>query len=154
MNRSRFNKLAEAAYQRVADHAGPFGLGEVVAEITAELSTEAASAELIAEFARSLAERADERAAKRADSEQMDLLTGEVEALDAVWRIGGGQRVRARDATREHVLAWLEIRGRNAERVREAYERDRQQVAELLVYMTDAMTVAEAVRARKAALPQ
>ena len=151
MNRSRFNKLAEAVYDRVADEADQFDIAEVVDEIARELSTEQATTELIREFAQSLAERADDRRAKRADSGQMDLLTGEVEALDAVWRIGGGRRVRARDATREHVLAWLAIRGDNAARVVSAYDRDRQQVAELLVYMTDdRMTVAQAVEARKA----
>ena len=154
MNRSRFNKLAEAAYDRVADQADQFDIADVIAEIARELSTEAVTEELIREFAHSLAERADDRAAKRADSGQMDLLTGEAEALDAVWRIGGGRRVRARDATREHVLAWLAIRGDNAERVRDAYERDRHQVAELLVFMTDdETTVATAVAARKAARP-
>lgn len=154
MNKSRFNKLAEAAYDRVAAHDGHFDIGDVVAEIIAELSTESASAELISAFAQSLAERADDRAAKRADSGQLDLLTGEVVALDAVWRLGGGRRVRARDASRDDVLAWLAIRGSNADRVREAYERDRQQIAELLVFMADGMTVGEAVAARKAAQPR
>lgn len=152
MNRSRYNKLADAAYDRVADGADHFDITEVIDEIVRELSSEEATAELLREFAQTLAERADDKRAKRADSGQLDLLTGEPEALDAVWRIGGGRRVRARDARREDVLAWLAIRGDNAERVREAYERDRQQVAELLVFMADdETTVAAAVAARKAA---
>lgn len=152
MNRSRFNKLAEVAYDRVADQADHFDITQVIDEIRAELSREDTTSELIAAFAQSLAERADDRRAKRADSGQLDLLTGEPEALDAVWRLGGGRRVRARQATRGDVLAWLAIRGDNAARVAEAYERDRQAVAELLVHMADdEMTVEQAVKVRREA---
>jgi hypothetical protein len=152
VNRSRFNKLAEAVYDRIAEAGGHFDITKVVDEIARELSSEDASSELIREFAQSLAERADDRRARRAESGQMDLLTGEVEALDAVWRLGGGRRVRVRDATRDDVLLWLEIRGHNAERVAAAYEKDRQVVVELLAFMTDEhMTVPQAIEARKAA---
>ena len=152
MNRSRFNKIAEAAYDRIAEAGGHFDISQVTAEIVAELSTEQASADLIAAFAQSLAERADDRRASRADSMQMDLLTGEVAALDAVWRVGGGRRVRVRDATREDVLLWFGIRSRNVELVNAAFEKDRHLVAELLVFMPDLhTTVPQAIEARKAA---
>lgn len=154
MNRSRYNKIADAAYDRVAEGADHFDIADVIDEIVRELSTEDASTELIREFAHTLAEKADDKRAKRADSGQLDLLTGEAEALDAVWRIGGGRRVRARDAKREDVLAWLAIRGDNAARVVAAYDKDRQQVAELLVYMADEKTtVAQAVERRKRQQP-
>ena len=150
MNRSRYRKLAEAAYERVAANEDHFDVTDVIDEIVRELSSEDASSELIHEFAASLAEKADEKAAKRADSGQMDLLTGEVEALDAVWRIGGGRRVKARNANRDDVLAWLGIRRENADRVAAAFDRDRQTVAELIAFMPDDKTTVEAaVQARK-----
>jgi hypothetical protein len=93
---------------------------------------------------------ADKRHTKRADSRQMDLLTGEVAALDSVWKIGDGQRVTARRANRTDVLMWLGIRGKNAAKVAEAYAKDRHTAAELLVYMPDDLvTVEEAVEVRK-----
>lgn len=152
MNQSRYRKLADAAYDRVAESKDHFDIAEVVEEIARELSSEDASSELIREFAHNLAEKADDRRAKRADSGQIDLFTGEPEALDAVWRIGGGRRVKAKDAIREDVLAWLGIRRENADRVAAAFDRDRQVVAELLVFMPDLdTTVEQAVQARQSA---
>lgn len=154
MNQSRYRKLADAAYDRVAEGADHFDIADVIDEIVAELSTEEASAELVREFAHTLAEKADDKRAKRADSGQIDLFTGEAEALDAVWRIGGGRRVKARNANRDDVLAWLGIRRENADRVAAAFDRDRQTVAELIAYMPDdTTTVEEAVQARKDAQP-
>lgn len=154
MNQSRYRKLADAAYDRVAQGADHFDIADVIDEIVAELSTEEASAELVREFAHTLAEKADDKRAKRADSGQIDLFTGEAEALDAVWRIGGGRRVKARNANRDDVLAWLGIRRENADRVAAAFDRDRQTVAELIAYMPDeTTTVEEAVQARKDAQP-
>jgi hypothetical protein len=154
VNRSRYNKIADAAYDRIADGSDKFDISEVIDEIVRELSVEDATQELVREFAQSLAEKVDDKRAKRADSGQMDLLAGDPEALDAVWRIGGGKRVRAREAKRKDALSWLAIRGDNAARVVSAYDRDRQQVAELLVYMPDDDTSLEqAVVARKEFLP-
>ena len=154
MNRSRYNKIADAAYDRIADGSDQFDIAEVINEIVRELSAENATQELLREFAQSLAERADDKRAKRADSGQMDLLAGDTEALDAVWRVGGGKRVRARNAKRDDVLSWLAIRGDNAARVVAAYDRDRKQAAELLVYMPDvATTVEQAVDRRRQERP-
>lgn len=96
-----------------------------------------------------LAGKADDRAAARIENQQMDLLTGEAVAMDAVWRLGGGLRVKARHAVAADVLAWLDIRGANAQRVADAFAADRALVAELLVYMPTAdVTVEQAVEAR------
>lgn len=154
MNRSRYNKIADAAYDRVADGADQFDIGEVIDEIVRELSAENTTQELLREFAQSLAEKADDKRAKRADSGQMDLLAGDAEALDAVWRVGGGKRIRARHANRQDATRWIGIRGDNAARVVAAYDRDRKQVAELLVYMPDDDTsVEQAVDRRKQERP-
>lgn len=154
MNRSRYNKIADAAYERVADGKDHFDIAEVVSEIVKELSTEDASQELIREFAHTLAEKADDKRAKRADSGQVDLFTGQPEALDAVWRIGGGKRVRVREATRDDVVSRLAIIGDNAARVAAAHDKDRRQLLELLAWMPNKrMTVAQAVQARKDAQP-
>jgi hypothetical protein len=151
---SRYKKIAEEAYARIADGGEQFDLDEVIAEIVAELSHETTNAELVREFAETLAARADDRAASRVDNQQIDLLTGESVAMDAVWRLGGGRRVKARHAVREDVLAWLQIRAANAQRVADAFDADRQLAAELLLYMPDGeTTVGAAVEARLKARP-
>jgi hypothetical protein len=154
VNRSRYNKLADAAYERVAEAKDKFDIDDVIAEIVAELSAEQASAELIREFAQTLAAKTDDKHAARAESNQMDLLAGVDEAMDVVWRLGDGTRVKARKARRREVLKRLELRRENFERVSEAFEADRQITAELLVYMPDeVVTVEDAVQARKKAQP-
>lgn len=154
MNRSRYSKIADAAYERVAESNEKFDIDDVISEIVAELSTEEASAELIREFAQTLAAKTDDKHAARAESNQMDLLAGTDEAMDVVWRLGDGTRVKARKARRRDVLKRLELRRDNFERVREAYEADRHVTAELLVYMPEEeTTVEEAVETRKKAQP-
>lgn len=152
MKTTRYQKIADAAYDRIADVHERFDLVEVTHEILLELRADTATAEeIFRELATTLAERADEKRARRNDSEQYDLLTGEVAALDAVWRLGDGRRVRARKAKRPELLQWLGIRAANAARVADAFERDRHAVAELLIYMADDTTVEAALAARKAA---
>lgn len=154
MKTSRYRKIAEAAYQRIADGGEKFDLDEVIDEIVAELSSETTNAELVREYAELLAGKADDRAAARIENQQMDLLTGEAVAMDAVWRLGDGRRVKARHAVAADVLAWLEIRGANAQRVADAFTADRALAAELLVYMPSAdVTVEQAVEARKKTQP-
>lgn len=154
MNKSRFSKLAAAAYDRIADDGDEFTLDDVIDEIVRELSAEKVDVELLKEFAAGLAARVDDVKATRHDHGQLDLLTGEETALDSVWRIGGGKRKRARHATRPDVLDWLAIRSDNARRVRDAYAADSKVAAELLLYMPDeTTTVAAAVEARKKAQP-
>jgi hypothetical protein len=154
VNKSRFSKLATAAYDRIADSGEEFTIDDVIAEIVAELAAEKVDVELLNEFAAGLAAKVDDAKATRHDHGQLDLLSGDETALDAVWRIGGGKRKRARNATRPDVLDWLAIRSDNARRVREAYESDSKVAAELLVYMPDEDTTVEsAVEARKKAQP-
>lgn len=149
MKTSRYQKIADAAYERIADEEERFDLTEVIAAIREELEAETVRGEILDEFAQQLAEKADEKRSRRVDSEQYDLLTGEVEALDAMWRLGAGKRVRARHANREELLLWLGIRAANAERVASAFDRDRKAVAELIAYMDDpATTVEQAIAAR------
>jgi len=151
---SRYQKIAAEAYARIADTGEQFDLDEVISEIVAELSNETTNAELLLEFAETLAARADDKAAARIDNQQLDLLTGETVAMDAVWRLGAGRRVKARHAVRDDVLAWLQLRAANAQRVADAFDADRKLAAELLLYMTDdAITVEQAVEARKQAQP-
>jgi hypothetical protein len=152
VKKSRYKKIAEEAYARVADGGEQFDLGEVIDEIVAELSSETTNAELVREFAETLAAGADDRASARIENQQMDLLTGEPVAMEAVWRLGAGRRVKARHAVREDVLAWLQIRAANAQRVADAFDADRKLAVELLLYMTDdETTVEKAVEARKKA---
>lgn len=154
MNRSRYNKIADAAYDRIAEGRDEFDISDVIDEIVRELSSEEASQELIREFAQTLAAKVDDKRAKRAESGQLSLLDGEPEALDAVWRLGDGKRVRAREANRDQLTQWIGIRGDNAARVVAAYDRDRRQAAELLVYMPDvSTTVEQAVDRRKQERP-
>lgn len=154
MKNSRYRKIAEEAYARVADAGDKFEIDDVIEEIVAELSNESTNAELVREFAETLAARADDKAAARIDNQQIDLLTGDPVAMDAVWRLGGGRRVKARHAIRADVLAWLEIRSANAQRVADALETDRRLAVELLMYMPDGTTTVEtAIEARRKAKP-
>jgi hypothetical protein len=154
MRNSRYKKIADAAYARIADGGEQFDLDEVIDEIVAELSNETTNAELVREFAETLAARADDRAAARVDSQQLDLLTGDPAAMDAVWRLGSGRRVKARHAVRDDVLAWMQIRATNAQRVADAYEADQKLATELLAFMDhDETTVEQAVDARKKVQP-
>jgi hypothetical protein len=154
VNKSRFSKLATAAYDRIADNGDEFTIDDVIAEIVSELAAEKVDVELLHEFAAGLAAKVDDTKATRPDHGQLDLLSGEEAALDTVWRIGGGKRKRARHATRPDVIDWLAIRSDNARRVREAYEADSKVAAELLVYMPDEQTTVEtAVETRKKAQP-
>jgi hypothetical protein len=149
----RYRKRAAALFDARADGAIRFDFEDVVADIKADLQEEVVNDELISEFARSLAHSIDDARASRADSQQLNLLTGETAAMDAVWRLGDGVRVRARHATRSDVLLWFGIRSANTDRVIAAFERDRTAVAELLVYMPDeSVTVEMAAAARIAAL--
>jgi len=150
MTTERFNKLANVIYERVADATPRFDISDVREEIRAELASESVNNELLDEFAAQLTRAADKRHAG-SDSQQLDLLTGEPAALDAIWKIGDGKRVTARRANRNELLAWLDIRGRNAAAVVAAYEKDRVTAAELLVHMSDdKVTVEEAVSRYKA----
>lgn len=152
MTNERFAKLADTIYERFAD-TDRFDINEVREEIRTELASESVTSELLDELAAQLARVADKRHTKRPDSQQMDLLTGEVTALDAVWKIGGGLRVAARRANRTDVLNWLGIRSQNAAKVAEAYEKDQRTAVELLQYMPDDLvTVEQAITARKQAL--
>jgi len=154
VNRSRYNKIADAAYDRVAEQTEKFELDDVIDEIVRELSSEQASRELIREFAQTLAAKTDDKHAARAENSQMDLLAGTDAALDTVWRLGDGTRVKARKARRDDVLKRFELRRDNYERVRQAFEDDRKVTAELLVYMPNEETTVEvAVEARKKAQP-
>lgn len=155
MRYDRYRKRAAAIFDARADTAARFDFEDVVSDIKADLKGEVVNDELISEFARSLAHSIDDSRASRADSQQLDLLTGEPAAMDAVWRLGGGVRVRARHATRTDVLLWFGIRSANTDRVIAAFERDRTAVAELLVYMSDdEVTVEQAAQARLDALAE
>ncbi len=151
MTTERFNKLADEIYQRVVDQADRFDINDVRDEIRAELAVESMNTELLDEFAAQLAQVAEKRRGKRDTSHQLDLLTGEPAALDAVWKLGDGKRVLARRANRTELLAWINIRGKNAAATAAAYEKDRRAAAELLLHMpNDSVTVEEAVEAHKA----
>lgn len=154
MNRDRFNKIADTVYDRFADGRDRFDIAEVCSEIRQELESESVNGDLLDEFADLLTKSVDKRRTKRAGSQQFDLLTGEVEALDSVWKLGSGKRVTARRANRTDVLAWLGIRRQNADKVRIAYENDRVTAAQLLLYMADDLiTVEAAIEERKRANP-
>jgi hypothetical protein len=151
----RFTKIADAIYEHFADGTARFDINDVRDQIRAELAAESVNGELLDEFAGQLARTADKRHTKRTDSQQMDLLTGEPVALDAVWKVGPGQRVAARHANRMDVLTWVEIRGKNAAKVADAYDKDRHTAAELLVYMPDdQVTVEQAVETRRKAISE
>lgn len=155
MTDDRFNKIADAVYERYSDSPDRFDINDVRDAIRAELAAEVLNEEVLNEFANQLARGTDKRHTKRTGSQQMDLLTGEVAALEAVWKVGGGTRVTARHANRTDVLMWLSIRGKNADKVAAAFKQDRHTAAELLVYMPDDLTtVEEAVEVRKKNKPE
>lgn len=117
---------------------------EIKAAISAELEAREIDRALIDEIAEDAFEREADRRARQATSAQLNLLTGEDDALDATWRIGG-ERVRVRAANRDDLLRKLDQQRTNAINVNEAMVRADCEAKALLPYMTDAtVTIADA----------
>lgn len=154
-NDSRLRKIAATAYERVRDrNAGRVDLDEVVTEVETELEAEGLAADLLHDIAKEFAEAEDRVRCSRSTSGQLDLLTGEDESLDGMWRLGGRLRVQVRHAKRTEYLAHLAAQGDNASRVTAAYAKAQREAAELLPYMVDdSVTVEQARAAWRAARP-
>ena len=150
MKFDQYHKVAGAAYDRVADRGGHFELGDLVEEVLGDLVDIVDVSELLRTVALTLVQTVDDRRTASADAAQLDLLTGEAKALDVVWRLGDGWRIRARYATRADALKWIDLRAQNARRVAEAYSRDRDRIAVLLPFLNGSTTVAVAVDAYRA----
>lgn len=137
MNFERFKKIALARYNEHADSAAHFTLDEVIADAEAEFRTLQSDEDYYHDLAVTLVQAIDGKRASRAEGDQLDLLTGEPAALDQIWRLGDGRRVRARFANRVDAIARIGVINQNESRVVAAASRERRQIAELLVYMLD-----------------
>lgn len=137
MNFERFKKIALARYNARADHAAHFTLEEVIADAEAEFRTLEPDEDYYHELAATLVHAIDGKRATRVDDNQLDLLTGEPAALDRVWRLGDGRRVRARFANRQDAIARLGVISQNEDRVVAASARERGQIIALLPFMSD-----------------
>ena len=148
---SRYRKIAAECYERIINETdGRWDIEDVRDAILTELLAQGISDDIIDEFVDSLVKDEDKRRSSSADSNQLDLFSGESEALDAVWPLGGGSRVAARHATRSDVYIRLELKKQNLKDVQAAYKREKDQMARLLPYMTDdTITVEEALEAWK-----
>lgn len=155
MKFERYHKIALARYEALADGTEHFTLDQVIADAETEFRSLPPSEDMYHTLAATLVRSIDDKKAARLDDGQLDLLTGEPAALDSVWRLGGGRRVRARFANRTDALLWLGIRSANTDRVVAAFERDQRAVAELIAFMPDdSVSIGAAAEARKAALAE
>ena len=153
--KSRWRKLARECYERVlAETAGRCNIEDVKDQVRTEIRAQGISDDVLDDFVDGLVTGEDDRRASQADSGQGDLFTGEPAALDAVWRLGSGERVQARHATRADCYARLGLRAENVARVTESFAREQQRLAKLMPYMTDdTVTVEEALAAWNRAAP-
>jgi hypothetical protein len=134
---SRYRKIAVECYERVLRETGRFDIEDVRDAILAEVLAQGVSEDIVDDFVDGLVKDEDKRRAQAAELDQLDLFSGEPAALDAVWRLGDGQRVMARHATRSDVFARLRLKRQHIEDAQAAYERDEARMARLLPYMTD-----------------
>lgn len=147
-------KLAMAVYQRLLDGApdGHVDMATVRDEIERELRARGDLVDdVIEELAALSARAADDELTKRADSRQTSMLDDGSDALDGVWRLGGGRRVRVRYARRDDYAARMALKSKNVSAVLAAHAADEDEYSKLLPYFeTAATTVAEAVEAWRA----
>jgi hypothetical protein len=144
-DKSRYKQLARDAYEAVLNQAaGRCDLEDVRDEILARIVALGVSDDIVDDFVDGLLAAEDGRQSSGADSGQYDLFSGEPEALDAVWRLGGGTRVRCRHATRADWYVRLAIKEQNLAAVKDAYDRELARAAKLMPYMTDDTITTEA----------
>jgi hypothetical protein len=150
-DRSRFKKLARECYESALDQqGGRCDLEDVRDLILAQIVAQGVSDDIVDDFVDGLLKEEDARQAQSADYGQYDLFSGELAALDVVWRLGHGVRVRARHATRADIYARLGIKAENLKNVTEAFLREQQRATKLMPYMTDdTITVEMALEAWK-----
>jgi hypothetical protein len=144
---NNYKKIAREVYERTVDeHQGRCTKDQIRDALTRELTAHGLADDILHEFVEGLLKGEDDRQAKKQSSPQLDILTGEEEALDAVLRLGENTRVRARAAHRDDIYAWLALKSENAARTAEAFAREQRRYAQLIPYMTnDQTTVEEAV---------
>jgi hypothetical protein len=122
-------------------------LDDVVAEIEAELTAEGLAVDLLHDIAEDAAAAEDKARVSKSTSGQLDLLTGDEESLEGMWRLGGRTRVQVRHARRRDYLTHLGAQEDNGARVMAALSKAHREAAELLPYMVDELvTVEEAAR--------
>jgi hypothetical protein len=110
--------------------------------------------EMLLVLVRRECQRADERLRRRAASHQMELLSGEPEAYDGWWALGGRARVRVRKAVGSDWATHLAIEGGVLAAQLAAHSAEMHQYALLSTYLnTDPqMTIPEAGALYAAAL--
>lgn len=144
---SRYKKIARECYERVLEESGGrCDVEDIRDAIVEEILGQGVSDDIVDDFVDGLLREEDERRASNADSGQLDLFSGDPAALDVVWRLGGGERVLARHATRADVYARLGLKAQNVARVTEAFAREQERMARLMPYMVDdTVTLAAAI---------
>lgn len=98
-------------------------------------------------IARDATRRADKRLVQRGQSAQGSLLTGECDALEGVWTLPEGGRVRVRSARRNEYAMHLMIQRKNVLAVNQAFAADEQAFIELEPYFITPETTVEQARA-------
>jgi hypothetical protein len=135
---SRFKKIARECYERIlAESGGRCDVEDIRDAILREILSQGVSDDIVDDFVDGLLKEEDDRRASAADTGQMDIFSGEPAALDAVWRLGGGERVLARHATRADCYARLGLKAQNVARVTESFAREQERLAKLMPYMPD-----------------
>jgi hypothetical protein len=142
---SRYKRMAAECYELVM-LTGRFDVEDVKDQLRERILEEGVHDGIVDDFVDGLVVAEDKRRTATADSHQLDLFSGEPAALDAVWALGHGERVLARNATRPDVYARLGLKAENAARVSAAFAREQERMSRLLPFMTDdTITVPEAL---------
>jgi hypothetical protein len=135
---SRYRKIAAECYERVMQEVGGrFDVEDVRDVLVEEILSQGVTDDIVDDFVDGLLAAEDKKRTRAGDSRQLDLFSGEDAAFDAVWALGGGERVQARHATKPDVYARLGLRATNLSLAADAFAREQEKMARLLPYMID-----------------
>lgn len=142
----RYRNLADTAYESVADaNNGQIpSIDEVADAITLPLDD---ADERERRFRLTLARGADKRKLAQGRSAQLNLFSGDPEALDGFMALGDGRRVRVRNAMGVDWIANLDLQHQNVEDVMNTYHASMRQHALIAPYLAQGLTTEDAVRA-------
>lgn len=135
---SRLEQIAADCYDRVArrNH-GRFDIEDVRDEVAAAFFALDSPDDFVYEAVNSVTDKVDKARSTATDVAQLDLFSGEMAALDVVWKLGGGQRVVRRYATRADWYDREGLKKENIDNAKRTLKREQDEMAKLLPYMVN-----------------
>jgi hypothetical protein len=146
---NRFKKIAAEVYDRVmAESGGRCNIEDIRDALLTEVLAQGITDDIVDEFVAGLLSAEDNRRSSDSGDEQLDLFSGDPAAYDTVWRVGAGDRVQVKYATRVDWQARIGLKVQNVDRVRSALAREQKRQAQLWPYLVDdTVTIPQAIAA-------